>query len=233
MDYMRFCFVPAKSQSQRLPEKNTRRLDGKELLYYPIQCAIDSGLFHEGDIVVSSDSDSIRELASGFGANTTYKRPEHLARDPYGVKDVLIDYLSNHDEHSGYDHVCILLPTAPLLVPEDIKNAYRLYLSGNFGTVMSVTETDHNALRSLYLDDGQIRPVHPECLDKKSQELSPTYRINGAVIVISVDLLLKHQSYFVEPLGGYQMPAERSIDIDTEMDLRLAEFMISQQNTDR
>lgn len=227
MTTRRFCFIPAKSTSQRLSGKNLRLLDGKELIYYPITCAKESGLFLDQDVVVSSEDDRTRQLASDYGANVSYRRPDALARDPYGVKDVLIDYLTHHPEHSDYDEVCMLLPTAPLVIPDDIRNAAQLFESGEFGSVISVCETDHNALRSVYIEENLIRPIHPDCLGRRTQELPFTYRINGAVVFISVRNLLEHGSFFVDPLGGYLMPQERSIDIDTELDLKLAEFMIS------
>ena len=230
MSDKRFCFIPAKSNSQRLPGKNLRRLNGKELIYYPITSARDSNLFAPEDIVVSSESDEIRELANKYGANSRYRRPEKFSRDPYGVKDVLIDYLQQHDQHADYETVCILLPTAPLMESQDIVSAYSLFQTGQYRTVISVSETDHNSLRSVYLNQGMIEPIHPECLSQKSQELPSTYRINGAVIIISVPDLLQHRSYFVEPLGGYAMPQQRSIDIDTEMDFKLAEFLIYQRD---
>ncbi len=218
-----FCFIPAKAASTRLPKKNLLPLNGKELIYYPIRNAIDSGLF--SDVVVSSESEEILEVASGYGASVPYRREEKLSRDPYGVADVLVDFLTRFPAYASWSYCCILLPTAPLTTLQDIQGAFRSVREGEWKSLMSVSPTAPNAFRSVCIKAGRIEPLFPDSLPKRSQELPETYRINGAIVIVEVEAFLEERSYFLHPIGAYTMPPERAVDIDTQWDYDLARFL--------
>ncbi len=224
------CFIPAKALSVRLKKKNLLKLDGKELIYYPITNAISSGKFDKKDIVLSSESDEIKTVAESYGANVPYLRDAKLSVDPYGVKDVLLDFLDRFPKYKSYESICTLLPTAPFMNAADIQNAFDIFHKGKFDVVMSVSPTDHSALRSVYVRDGIVQPVLPQYIHLKSGELEPTYRINGAVVIVRTAAFLESKSYFMESWGAYKMPSERSVDIDTEEDYRYAQFLVKSRN---
>ncbi len=223
-----FCFIPAKSHSKRLKNKNIRLLRGKELIYYPISVARESGVFGK-DIIVSTDSRQIADIAQKFGAQIPYLRNEKLAKDPYGVKDVLLDFLDRFPKYAAYQFCCISLPTAPLITVTDLQGSFKLMKAGRFHNVLSICETDHNAYRSVLFQNGTITPIHPRFLNKKSQELEVTYRINGAMVWVNVQNFMETGSYFSEPIGGYKMEREHSVDIDNPEDLQYAEFLLEQR----
>jgi len=228
-----FCFIPAKAASTRLKKKNILKLAGKELIYYPINNAIKSGLFEQEDIILSTESDEIKLIAEKYGANVPYLREEKLARDPYGVVDVLLDFLERFPNYNDYDSVCILLPTAPLMVVEDLMSAVEKFEGGGFDVLMSVTETEHNAYRTISIGkDNFIKPIFPNHIRKKSQELESTYRINGALIIIDVAELVISKTYFLPKWGAYNMPSNRSIDIDNQEGYEYAKFLISTKQLD-
>ncbi len=221
-----FCFIPAKAASTRLKKKNILKLDGKELIYYPINNALKSGLFENSDVILSTESEEIKLIAEKYGATVPYLREEKLARDPYGVVDVLLDFLECFPKYKLYDSVCILLPTAPLMGVEDLVGAIEKYEKEYFDVLMSVTETEHNAFRSVSVTaKGKVEPIFQDLINKKSQELAPTYRINGALIIIKVKKLIESKTYFLSNWGAYIMPAERSIDIDDENGLAYARYL--------
>lgn len=224
-----FCFIPAKAASTRLKKKNILPLAGKEMIYYAINNAQTSQLFEPNDIIVSTETKEIQDIAEKYGANIPYTRAEHLAHDPYGVVDVLLDFLEQFPKYKDYDSCCILLITAPLTIKEDILDSYAVYSQGNFNSVMSVTPTEHSALRSVYVKNDLIEPIHPEYIRKKSQELPASYRINGAVIWINLKVFLKEKTYFMNPWGAYIMPNERSVDIDNPVDYAYAKFLMEDQ----
>lgn len=221
-----FCFIPAKAASTRLKKKNILKLDGKELIYYPISNAISSGLFKAEDVILSTESFEIKKIAESYGAHVPYLREEKLARDPYGVVDVLLDFLEKFPSYGSYQDICILLPTAPLMISSDVVEAYQVYKSSAFDVLMSVTPNEHSAYRSIGMNtEGKISPLFEKHINKKSQELEKTYRINGALIFINVAMLIKEKTYFLKNWGGYEMPAERSVDIDDEAGLRYARYL--------
>lgn len=220
-----FCFIPAKAASIRLKQKNILPINGKEMMSYAIYAAQWSGLFGD-QIIVSTESEQIQKVAEKYGALVPDLRDEKLARDPYEVYHVLLDFLEKHPDYQNYTNCCIVMPTAPLVQSEDIAHAYQVFAKNGYESLMSVSETEHNALRSVFVKDQVMKPLFPEYLNKGSRQLEKTYQINGAVIWLKTAAFLKHQTYFIDPIGAYVIPRERSIDIDTELDYLFAKFLI-------
>jgi CMP-N,N'-diacetyllegionaminic acid synthase len=223
------CLIPAKAASTRLKKKNILTIKGKELIYYPIHAARESKLFGE-DVFVSTESEEIREIALRYGAKSPYLREERLAHDPFGVADVALDFFEKIPLYKNHDNICILLSTFPMILKEDIERSFEIFMEGNHKCLMSVSETDHNALRSVFVKEKTIRPLFSDKIFKKSQELEKTYRVNGAVAVIDIKEFLESKSYYIFPVAAYVMPRERSIDIDTEFDYRLAKLLMEHQD---
>lgn len=224
-----FCFIPAKSTSQRLKLKNIKDLCGKPMVQYAIEAAQKSMIFQE-EIYLSTDSTQIADIVENLGVKVPQLRPEKLANDPYGVKEVLLDFIDRNPTLKAYKTAIIILPTAPLIVEEDIRNAYIEFKKSPNKILMSVTASDHNAQRSIYVRNNELTPLFESCIRKKSQELETTYRINGALIVVDVNYFISTQDFFKPPVSTYIMPAERSVDVDTAIDFSWAEFLIKQRN---
>ena len=113
------CLIPARGGSQRIPGKNIRIFHGKPIIYYSIKAAQDSGLFDE--IVVSTDSEEISEVAQKYGASV-YIRSAAMSRDEVGTQEVAKDFL----EHASDDieYLCVLYPCAPMVDVEDFDGAF-------------------------------------------------------------------------------------------------------------
>ena len=220
------CFIPAKAASTRLKKKNLLKLKGKELLYYPIRNGLDSGLFNKEDVIVSTESHEIKDIAEKYGANVPYLREEKLARDPFGTLEVALDFLDKFPKYKKYDSLCLLFPTAPFLIHSDIVNAYKIFKAEQFNALASVTETNHNALRSVFLRNNKIVPLFGNYISKKSQELEKTFRFNGAFTIVNMKAFLSEKSWFLKPWGGYEIPWNRGVDIDNEEGYLFAKFLI-------
>ena len=87
----------------------------------------------------------------------------------------------------------------------------------------------HSPLSSLILQEGLLTPLHPEWLNrtgaKAAAEMPVCVRANGAVTIVDVRRFREERNYYAYPLAAYEMPWERSIDIDTERDFALAEWV--------
>ena len=217
--------IPAKGASTRLPRKNDRLLGGKPLVVWTIESALGSGVFSQ--VIVSSEDAAILEIARNCGA-TAQPRPARLAVDPAGcihVAQYVVAELGAAADRFG--QVVILMPTCPFRSADDIRNAAAIAAGTNGGCVYSVSEFSHTPYNALSIaDDGHLEPLWPDAFGGKSQELPPAYRPNGAVFIMSLATLRAAKSLFEEPMTPYVMPPERSIDIDREMDLAWAEFML-------
>ena len=221
--------IPAKAASTRLKQKNMRLLGGKPLLQWATDCAKNTNL--DADILVSSESDEILEFALSQEVMAQH-RPTNLSIDPAGVVDVALYALSELEKIGEYyQTLIILLPTCPFRTPQDIQNALQLFHNKNTQFLMSISEYSHTPFAAMNLDDNDLlSPFFPTYIGKKSQQMPQSYRANGAIHVLDVKAFKEEKSYYAQPLVGYVMPLERSIDIDTELDLKYAEFLLNQNS---
>jgi CMP-N,N'-diacetyllegionaminic acid synthase len=220
------CIIPAKGASTRLPQKNILILNGKPVLYYTIEAAKKAGIFD--DIIVSTEDVQVKSIAEEYGVEVLM-RPMVLARNPAGVVDVCLHALECLEKAGRtYDHICILYPSSPLRNADDVKGAYELYKTGKGLSLFSVVEFAHTPLRAVSVDEenGQMHFQFPEYENVKSQQLPQLYHITGSIIILSVEHLRRHRSYFVMPQLAYRLPRERAVDIDTRDDLEYAEYLM-------
>lgn len=219
--------IPAKGCSSRFARKNIRYLGDKPLLAWAAEAARDSGVIDR--LILSTEDREVADIAESFGIEVPFLRPKELASDPAGVSDTAlhaVEQLEALGEH--FRTLVILLPTCPLRTAEDIRAAYHMFLQKNRPFLMSVSEFSHTPLAALQQSaDGTLDPFMPQYFGRKSQEMPPAYRPNGAIHVLDVEAFKRERSYLANPLVGYVMPLERSIDIDTEEDLKAAELRLA------
>jgi len=221
--------IPAKGGSTRLARKNIIKLGGKSLLAWAAEAAKSSGIMSR--IIVSTEDQEIAAIARDCGVETPFMRPAQLAKDPAGVVDVALHALETLAEQGDhFDTLIILLPTCPFRTAHDIRSAYQLFTESNSCFLMSVSRYDHSPFSALRIDnDGLLKPYFPEHVRKRSQLMPEAFRANGAIHILNVKAFQKEKSYYAEPLKAYTMPWERSIDIDTDFDLLVAETVLRHQ----
>lgn len=220
--------IPAKEGSRRLPAKNILPLAGVTLLERTIVAAKKSCLFSH--ISVSTESENVAAIARNAGVEVPFMRPAELARDPAGVVEVALHMLDQL-ERSGkvFETMVILLPTSPFRLASDITNAMDTYLQLRVDFLMSVVREVHSPLSSLVCDGERLLPLHPEWLNhtgaRSTRDTPHLVRSNGAVTIVDVTRFREERNYYAYPLGAYEMPVERSLDIDTELEFAFAEFL--------
>ena len=223
--------IPAKGSSSRLSRKNIRHLGDKPLLAWAAEAARESGVVDR--LILSTEDSEVADIAEGYGIEVPFLRPRELASDPAGVADTALHAIEQLEAvGESFRTLVILLPTCPLRTAGDIRAAYRLFLEKDRPFLMSVSEFSHTPLAAMQqADDGTLDPYMPQYFGRQSQDMPPAYRPNGAIHVLDVDAFKRERSYLAAPLVGYVMPRERSIDIDTEEDLRAAELRLADSFT--
>lgn len=213
--------VTARGGSQGLAHKNLREVGGRSLLIR----AIESGQWAEtvDRVVLSSDDPEIIRAALLAGCDVPFVRPPELATAEARSIDVVHHALETLPER--YDLIVLLQPTSPLRLPEDVDEAVELCLSANAPACVSLTSPDKSPYWMYSLSERRtLQPVLPG-YDRVSlrQGLPDAYAINGAVYVARSDWIMTQDSFMAPDTVGYLMPRERSIDVDDEYDLMLAE----------
>ena len=215
--------IPARAGSKRLPHKNRLPLAGKPLIQWAIEAAQAS--VYMDAIVVSSDDNDLLNMASQAGVEAQ-ARPASLATDTASSADCVAYVLEQMT--SQYDYLVLLQPTSPLRTAADIDAAIRKAVESGADSVTSVTETEHSPLWSNTLPvDGSMADFIKPTNNKRSQDLSTYYRLNGAIYVVDVSAFLTNKQ-FIQSMGfAHIMPQQRSVDIDTQLDLLYAESVIN------
>ncbi|MBF0252067.1 MAG: acylneuraminate cytidylyltransferase family protein [Alphaproteobacteria bacterium] len=220
--------IVARGGSKGLPRKNVLDLGGKPLIAWSILAA-NASRFADS-VVVSTDDDEIAAVATEFGGNVPFRRPPELATDEASVYDAIFHALDHIPE--SYDYVVLLQATSPLRRGEDIDAGLSLCDAKNVPSVVSVAESAKSPYWHLKIDEnGYISPLFPaEGGLGQRQKLPTSYLPNGAVFVARTDALRNAKSFYMDKTVAYVMPAERSVDIDTALDLQFARFLMAERN---
>ena len=221
--------VTARGGSKRLPQKNILDLAGKPLIGWTIEAALKSKYIDE--VIVSTDSDDIARVSKDFGAQVPFFRPKELSADNMPSADVVIHAVKffSDEQSKEFDYVMMLQPTSPLRDAHDIDNAIEFLYSKRADAVVSVCETEHPPLWSNTLPENLSMKnfLRDDLKSKVSQDLPVYYRINGAIYICNTKKLLEESTYFLKDnIFAFLMDAEKSVDIDSLIDLKLAEALI-------
>jgi CMP-N,N'-diacetyllegionaminic acid synthase len=215
--------ITARGGSKGIPGKNIKPLAGKPLITWTIEAALSSCL--RDSVVVSTDDVRIAEVAQQAGALVPFMRPAALASDTAPAVDVVLHALQQLPQ---FDSVLLLQPTSPLRSSEDIDACLALARERCAPSVVSVCESSTHPAWTYWLsEDNRLDPVLREPLRSRRQDLPPAYSVNGALYFAHADWLKHRRRLIADETVAYEMPAERSIDIDTMLDWRLAEVVIA------
>ena len=218
--------IPARGGSKRLPRKNVLDLCGKPLIAWSIEAALKSKYISK--IIVSSDDEEILNIAKEYKADFI-KRPDELASGTATTFDALKHTLENVEK---YDYVVLLQPTSPLRTEKHINEAIELLEEKNADAIISVCEMEHSPLWSNILDKNldMSNFLSDEVLNKRSQDLPKYYRLNGAIYICKIDKFLQNRGFFLkDKVFAYIMDKKDSVDIDEEIDFKLAQFCLTLQ----
>lgn len=216
--------IPARGGSKGVPQKNLRLLHGKPLVQIAIETALAVPAVSE--VVVSTDSEAIAEVAIRAGATVVARPPElscDLASSESAVLHVLETLLSQRGEVLP-DLICLYQCTSPLTSPEDLYGAIMQLLEGTCGSIVPVAPFHHFLWRQTPQGaEGVNHSVRPRL---RRQEREAEFLETGAFYVFRRELFLETRSRFISPIGLYEMPKERVFEIDEIGDLEIAETLL-------
>ncbi|MBG97196.1 MAG: hypothetical protein CL866_10105 [Cycloclasticus sp.] len=220
--------VPARGGSKRLKRKNLRQLGGRALVDYTLQSAQNSGCF--STIILSSDDDEILTLSALYKDVEPVKRPKQMSGDHVTALELVCELTSMPKYRDNYDAVALLLPTCPFRTQEHIQEGFKL-LSPAIDGVVSLTTYEFPPQLSVTIEEkGLIQSVfEPSPLitgDTRSQDQKNIYRPNGGFYIQWMKSFIGHQNFWKGKVKGYQMERLDSVDIDTELDLQYAQFVM-------
>lgn len=218
--------ITARSGSKGIKDKNIRLLNGKPLMAYTIESAIQSQYIDE--VMVSTDSEVYADIAKQYGAKIPFLRSQVNSTDLAKSVDVLLEVMDNYKRMGNcYDTVVLLQPTSPLRTSENIDGALRLFYEKNADSVVSVCECEYSPLLCNVLrEDLSLFEFIKGADNLSRQDMERYYRVNGGVYVSKENVLRELRSFYGRNSYAYIMKKEESIDIDTETDFEYVEFLM-------
>jgi len=222
----KIAIIPARGGSKRFPRKNIADFYGRPLIAYTIETLQNSGLFDK--IHVSTDDQEVADTAAEFGCPVDFMRAADIADDVTPlipvIRWVLQEYAARNQD---FDEVCLMMPCAPLIEPDDLKRAYKIFSEGNTGLpVISATEFPVPIEWAYAIDgDGTLDPREPGMFAVQSQDLGKHYYDSGAFCFIHANQVLQEKFSGGGKMLPYILPRHRAVDIDEPEDLKFARIL--------
>lgn len=224
-------FVFARGGSKGLPGKNIKPLAGKPLIGWAIEQAL--AVPQIGRVIVSTDDPVVADVAKAFGAQVPFMRPESLAGDASSEWDAWRHALSFLQDQEGKvpDPFVSVPATSPLRLPEDIESCLRIYAEGNSDMVIAVTEAYRNPWFNMVRtrEDGTVVPVNAHEGITRRQDAPEVHDITTLAYVGNPYYVLKERGLFTGRVRAAVVPVERSVDIDTQYDFDIANYLMKKR----
>lgn len=228
--------IPARHGSKGIIGKNTRLMCGKPLLEWTIEAGLGASCLT--NLILSTDSPEALKIAEKFPIEVPFQRPDDISGDQSKTKDVVkhaLDFLSSRGRQ--FTDVVLLQPTSPIRDASDIQRAWEIYQGSGANTLISVCRADKFASHFMYFSkfggeqkfeflqgasESSMNPI-------RRQEVSPLWWRNGAIYIFQAQKFLESDEILNNPIVGYEMSWNRSVNIDDESDWKLAEHLLSQE----
>lgn len=224
--------IPARGGSKGVPRKNIRLLQGKPLLAYTAESALQAKTLTR--VILSTEDEEIAETGRNYGLDVPFMRPLELAQDSTpSLAVVRHALLTLKEQGENFEAVCLLQPTNPLRRAKDIDDCIELFIRARADSVISVLPVPHeynpkwvfwqddDGKMSLSTGDSEIIP--------RRQDLPRAFHRDGTVYVTRSEIIINRQSLYGDNVQGFEMSPEFSVNIDTEEDWQAIEKRIRRQ----
>lgn len=228
--------ITARGGSKGVKRKNIREIGGLPLVAFKIIAA--QKCKYDGRIIVSTDDQEIADVCAKYGAEVPFMRPDYLSSDTATSLDVVehaVQWIEANDTEK-YDYIFLLEPASPFGTSEDFEKAIELMMSTDADSVLGVKEAEKNSKFIKTLDEnGRMSNFYREVvklsnINRQAQEKE--YVVNGCLYVIKWDYFKKNKMIWAENSVPYIMPDVYSVDINNEIDLGYANYLVESGNVD-
>ena len=223
-----YACIFARSGSKGMVKKNIQTFNGKPLISWTVELALQIRQINE--VFVSTDSKEIAEIARAAGAIVPFIRPSELATDTspeWHSWQHFIKFLADKD--GKVPEVFLSLPpTSPLRSTIDVENCLQEFKKGRADFVVGITPSERNPYFNMVKkrEDNQVDLViHQGNKYSRRQDTPEVFDLTTVCYVGKPSTILTKNTIFEGKVVGVEIPRERAIDIDTELDFQIAEFL--------
>ena len=225
--------IPARGLSKGVPRKNIKTLSGKPLIAWTIEAALASKLINR--VIVSTEDQEIAEISKFYGAEVPFLRPIELSQDDTPTLLVLQNLLKKIDL-KDIDNIITLQPTSPLRTTQHLNEAISTFEKYTYSDcLVSCIEVPHNFTPESIMkinNEGFLQNFYEDNIQTKylrRQDKPKYYARNGAAIYITKKEII-NKAILYGNIIPYNMDKFSSLDIDTEDDFILAEYLFKLKN---
>ena len=219
--------IPARGNSKRLVNKNLQKIGKIPLIVWSIKSSQKSKYIDS--ICISSEDLKILNIAKKEGVKILIKRPKKYSKNSSKTIDVVLHAVTKlNNEFTNYDCVVLLQPTSPFRTERDIDRSIEKFYNEKSTSMISICETNFPLEWSFHNNNKNLLSNFKNLafLNKRSQELKKSFRINGAIYITKMKFLLKNKKFYSSTnTHAFEMSDINSIDIDTSKDLDYAKFI--------
>ena len=223
--------ITARKGSKRLVGKNLLAVNNKPLIFWTLLAAKESDVVTEA--LLSTDCPQMQALAIEQGIQAPFLRPNELAQDNSRSIDVVLHALRYYQQQGkSFDYVMLLQPTSPLRTGEHIDLAFQQMIAAKASGIISVCPAEHSPIWTgeIGADNDMSQFLDPKFNNFRSQDLPSYFRLNGAIYIGKVREVMKQQSFFLKSnLQAFKMTQQDSVDIDTQLDFKLAQLLFEER----
>lgn len=220
---MKVAIIPARGGSKRIPRKNIKDFNGKPIIAYSIEAALQSGCFDK--VVVSTDDQEIADVALHYGAEVPFIRPEAISNDYATTADVILHALDWFEEQAiSIEYICCIYATAPFIAIEDIQLSYQMLLQDpEANYCFPVCEFPFPIQRGVKLIAGnRVEMFQPEHFNTRSQDLETGYHDIGQFYWGKPKAYRDNIPMFSNTAIALRVSRKRVVDLDTQEDWEFA-----------
>lgn len=224
--------IPARGGSKRVPNKNKKKLNGKEIVRYAIEATLNSKIV--STIIVSTDDEEILKIAKEYDNIIPIERPQEISGDKASAISYVQHAIAYMEQNFSliYDIIVIVQPSSPFTSGMDIDNTIMLLEEKqDADSAVSVMKLDHaiHPVKLKIIVENELIPYLEEEKGRMADyDLPELYVRNGSVYVSKIENI-KRNKIIGDKCLGYVMPRERSIDINDPIDFVFAEFLMSRE----
>ena len=228
--------IPARGGSKGVPRKNIRLLAGKPLIAYAIETALASRFIDR--VIVSTDDEEIANVAQQHGAEVPFMRPPELAQDDspeWLTWQHAIRTVESMEDGSRVGVFVCVPPTSPLRAVDDVDACIQTLLDGDTDLVITVKAGERSPYFNMVVlnkDDYARLVISPEGKIFRRQDAPQVYDMTTVAYAARPEFVMSAASMFEGRVKAVVVPRERALDIDTELDLQFAEFLLGHRFTE-
>jgi CMP-N-acetylneuraminic acid synthetase len=221
-------FIFARGGSKGFPRKNLAPFQGKPLIAHAVSAGLEAPSIDR--VVVSTDDEEIADTARQWGAEVPFLRPAELATDTapewLAWRHALDAVEPSAD--GGIAAFVSIPPTAPMRQPADVDACVARFMKGDVDVVLTITPANRNPYFNMVtVDDAGLAQlaIPPDKTVHNRQSAPPVFDITTVCYAVRPQFLRDREDLFAGRVGTVEVPAERAADIDTELDLKIAEAL--------